>query len=527
MNHIVFLTVSSLLMLGCASSDPPSDRPLGYTYELPEPGVGQGGPAYQTDDENDDVAKADALAIIEGFEQLYGLTDPPPEGTELLPEWVASDAVLVSWFEPFGDYFDALMLSLTPYTPVWVLTADEGESAALKQRWDEMGIRLDNVQFFEYTHEAFWTRDFGPWSVKLPNGTIGYVDAKYYPTRYLDDAVPTLLAEYHQLPVFRPRLSAEGGNVMTNGAGLCITTTRLAYNNPPKRSFEVHDMLRRWLGCEQTHFLEPLDNERTGHVDLFAKFTQPDIVVLGAYEADSDLENAIRMDRNAQRLARIRLSDGRPLKVIRIPMPPSDSPVFRTYTNALTINNTLVMPIYTDYPELNTAARAIFEEALPEDTVVETVEADSVIEVGGAVHCTTMQLSTLPTNWKRIEAHVPGPIAWPEGAIGNTANVKWSSGETITETMVGMPVAQTDEMGTVEIGVTIEHRAPETVVIRIHHDGQTVELPITNDATPINERRLVTDGFVGTSSDGNWLIEIESERFNFSGALLEWWVRRQ
>ena len=67
--------------------------------------------------------------------------------------------------------------------------------------------------------------------------------------------------------------------------------------------------MNRWLGCDQTHFLETLEGERTGHIDLFAKFTQPDTVVLGRYDAATDPENAARMERNAARLARIRLAD--------------------------------------------------------------------------------------------------------------------------------------------------------------------------------------------------------------------------
>ena len=98
MKTMITIAIVSLLMAGCAGSKRPDVQTLGDGYELPEPGVGQGGPAYQTEQEDDDVAKADALAVIEGYEPLYGITEPPPAGVELLPEWVVSDAVLVSWY---------------------------------------------------------------------------------------------------------------------------------------------------------------------------------------------------------------------------------------------------------------------------------------------------------------------------------------------------------------------------------------------------------------------------------------------
>lgn len=523
MRWVTAAIVLSLVLSACASSDKAPDSRLASQYVLPNPGIGQGGPAYPTEAENDDLAKADGLAIINEYEPLYGLTDPPPQGTELLPEWIASDAVLIAWYAPFAEYFDALVTALTPYSKVWILTADEGETAMLKARWTSFGISLEQLSFFEYRHEAFWTRDFGPWSVKLPNGQIGYIDTKYYPTRYLDDAVPTLLAEYFQLPAFRPKLSAEGGNLMVNGAGLCVTTTRLAYNNPPKRSFEIHDLLRDWLGCEQTHFLEPLDRERTGHVDLFAKFTQADTLVLGQYDEISDPENAARMDRNAERLAKVRLQDGRPLKILRMPMPPTQPNLFRTYTNALTVNNTLIMPSYSEFSELERTALAVYREALPPGTIIEVVPADSVIEAGGAVHCTTMQVSILPTNWQRADADQPGTIAHPEGAIAQTPNLKWSAGETIKDTLT---VEQSDKiLGEVEIAIRIEHRAQDTLRVRVSHGDRSVQVELTNDASPINERRIVTDAFADEPHNGVWEVEIENDRFNFSGALLEWWIR--
>ena len=154
---MITIAIVSLLMAGCAGSKRPDVQTLGDGYELPEPGVGQGGPAYQTEQEDDDVAKADALAVIEGYEPLYGLTEPPPAGVELLPEWVVSDAVLVSWYDPFSDYFDELIQALSPHSPVWVLTADEGESASLKVRWQD-GRPSDNIVFERYTR-GFLDRD--------------------------------------------------------------------------------------------------------------------------------------------------------------------------------------------------------------------------------------------------------------------------------------------------------------------------------------------------------------------------------
>ena len=255
-------------------------------------------------------------------------------------------------------------------------------------------------------------------------------------------------------------------------------------------------------------------------IDLFAKFTQPDTVVLGRYDAATDPKNAARMERNAARLARIRLTDGRRLTVFRIPMPPSSAPIFPTYTNALTINDAFVMPIYEGFPDMNEEAERVFEAALPEGTAIEKVRADDVIEVGGAVHCTTMQVSTLPTNWKPTDNNAPGRRL-AEGAVGVTPNLNGHQAAPSVQRLKCPTQCCLTSIG----GCLVEHRAPETLVVRLHHDGRSVDLPMTNDASPLNERRLTTDAFTGTDPATPWTIEVESERFNFSGALLEGWVR--
>ena len=108
-----------------------------------------------------------------------------------------------------------------------------------------------------------------------------------------------------------------------------------------------------------------------------------------------------------------------------------------------------------------------------------------------------MQVSTLPTNWKPTDNNAPGPVAWPEGAVGVTPNLKWSSGGTVSAT-IEVPNSEMLSLTSIEVGVLVEHRAPETLVVRLHHDGRSVDLPMTNDASPLNERRLTTDAFTGT-----------------------------
>jgi agmatine/peptidylarginine deiminase len=140
--------------------------------------------------------------------------------------------------------------------------------------------------------------------------------------------------------------------------------------------------------------LESLVGERTGHVDMFATFTSPTTVLVGAYTEEQDPDNAAILDRNAARLSQVRTSQG-PLRVVRIPMPPHDNNTWRTYTNVVYANGVVLVPIY---PSLDHAGRRlaleIFSKELPTWKVV-GIDATEIIEIDGALHCMTMNLGAI------------------------------------------------------------------------------------------------------------------------------------
>ena len=525
--YMYFSILMSFSVLGCSESLTENKSDLNHGFALPP--IGQvGGPAYQTDEERSETAKADALKVLEGFQELYGPTAPPPIGVNLLPEWAPHDAILIAWYEPLEPYMDDLVTTISALTPVWIISPNIDTSDALRTRWEVLGVDPESIRFFEYEHEAFWTRDYGPWSLVAEDGTLHYLDPQYYPTRYRDDAVPTLLGANFLIDVYRPKFSAEGGNIMNNGAGLCVTTTRLIYNNPPLKSFEMADQLKAWLGCDRTIFLEPLKGERTGHVDLIAKFVSPDSIILGRYDPADDPENAARLERNAERLSNIRLADGRPLKISRILLPSARDKVFRSYTNALQIGQDLLMPIYPDWPELNEAARMTFEEHMTDGGQVYEISAENVNHFGGAIHCTTMQLRVNPHILRPNMRDQPRPFEFPLGAFGKVSNQTWSRGRTLTDQLV---IRFEDTSGiqrvptALQVGVWIEHRTPSDVKVFLSHNDTESEIPSTNQVQPINGRVISLIDFEGHSIEGTWTLNISSPRSTFNGALLHWWIR--
>jgi hypothetical protein len=83
--------------------------------------------------------------------------------------------------------------------------------------------------------------------------------------------------------------------------------------------------------------------------------------------------------------------------VIRIPMPPDSHGVFpntggdyRTYTNSVFVNNTIILPLYD--PQYDSTALRIYREAMPGYTVT-GIDCNSIIPSLGAIHCITKEIA--------------------------------------------------------------------------------------------------------------------------------------
>jgi agmatine/peptidylarginine deiminase len=271
--------------------------------------------------------------------------------------------------------------------------------------------------------DTVWVRDYGPITVHLPDGSFRWMDGDYGQVeRANDDAVPSAIAPQLGTSSVAIPLAVEGGNLLSNGGGLFLTTTAMLETNFARnyKEPEIAQLLRRHYGAEEVVFLEPLLAESTGHVDMFATFTSVDTVVVGEYSAESDPINADTLNRNAARLAGLQTSRG-PLKVIRIPMPPVKAEIFRTYTNVLYANGTALVPIYPGlHRRGQAAALATYRQLLPDWSVV-GIDCNELIMLGGAVHCISLNVSKighLPESSPAFRASVSSRLFRPHPLFG-------------------------------------------------------------------------------------------------------------
>lgn len=321
---------------------------------------------------------------------------PPPD--RVLPaEFERQDALLLAW-DGGNEFIQRTLTEIITETwrttPILLLVRDADDQFAAVDVLRRAGLSRRTVRFVQLPFDSIWSRDYGPAVVRTRDGSLQIIDSDYQRgERPNDDDVPALLGPQLDIPAIRAPLAIEGGNLISNGAGLCLTTTKVLEQNAERgrSELDVRETLRRFYGASDTIFLEPLTGEQTGHVDMFATFLAPDTVLVGQAAVDEDAANAEILDRNAGRLEGAWTPHG-PLKVVRIPMPPSQGETWRTYTNVLYANGTILVPAYPAADPAGTVAAAmLYRKLLPGHRIV-SIDCDQLIELGGALHCISRNL---------------------------------------------------------------------------------------------------------------------------------------
>ena len=141
----------------------------------------------------------------------------------------------------------------------------------------------------------------------------------------------------------------------------------------------------------------PLWREETQHIDLLIKLADAQTVLVGA---PTPLFNASRLRRAADILRRATNAEGQPYRVIELPMPQpylnwGMYPIWRSYTNALTVNDRVLVPTF-GLPS-DASALAIYRAAMPDHTVI-PIDCRAAANGGGAVHCLTKEVPAAKAN---------------------------------------------------------------------------------------------------------------------------------
>lgn len=327
--------------------------------------------------------------------EYYRITQPPSMEVRAVAEFEPASILILTYFPGYYDrIYKAIVTSVIDTVKIYFFYDTTSMKNAIISRLKSWGISdtkiNSSVVFVNTGVDSVWTRDSGPNPIVSVDGKYGIVDFRYYSDRYYDDKIPTELGNLLLLNVFRPSMDFEGGNFMTNGKGLCMATRGAIWENLPQRDDDIEKIFSDYMGCKKTVFLKPLAGEGTTHIDMFAKFTSEDTILLGQYKFSQDCINYDILEENYSILLKTTTVDGKPLKIIRIPMPDNSDGVWRTYTNSLLINNIALVPVYSQHKTYESEALNAYKTALGNDWTIIPIDSEEIIPDGGAIHCITM-----------------------------------------------------------------------------------------------------------------------------------------
>lgn len=339
-----------------------------------------------------------ALRVLSG--SLAGALLPATAASSR-PQWTApgeferQEYIWLSWKEegflgsaPFSSVATEVMRAIAPQVKVRLLYSDEQppysfgsyraktlpqhEAAALvRSKLSRAGIDLKNVELIFYPKSFGAIQDPGPFFLRGAAGRLAIADYRYDHPDPRSEAMDRALAAQLSLPTISSQLVSEGGGRQSNGRGTLLLTKAVEQARNPRWTLEAIEREHmRVHGASKVIWLEqgPADEEwgklkdgrygigTGGHIDVFARFADSSTVLLAEISPEQRnahpmaAETYRRMERNHAILSNASDQDGRPLRILRVPVP-----------------DTLTAKY--DYDKMTAGEKVWFEEARPGEQV--------------------------------------------------------------------------------------------------------------------------------------------------------------
>ncbi|MES2691724.1 MAG: agmatine deiminase family protein [Bacteroidota bacterium] len=384
-------------------------------------------PAYRTEAEKQlSIARARQKAS-----NALAKASSLPSNIRYPGEFEESQSVVISWsydYDGTGNVTGAdvtseyaevsanLAAEIQKVVPVIIRVTLPADSTAIKEYMVQRSTPLTNYEFMVALGEDWWTRDFGPNGIYYgDHDSLGFIDLKYYDGRDHDNAFPIAFAKKTGKPNYISSMHAEGGNLMADGFGGIffsdvITTVNndIDYRSPVWTKQQTLDSTTALFAGKQLFNLKTLlCDGGTGHIDLYVKMIDEQTIMASQYPDEITAVDKQRIEDNLQLIASKKSTYNRPFRIYRIPHPTDDNGKHtnktcpqinedaRTFVNGLSINDTYIMPSYSDKQSGNVAqteeAKTLMRKIMPGYKVVD-IDSRLLSVLGGEIHCITMQV---------------------------------------------------------------------------------------------------------------------------------------
>ena len=327
---------------------------------------------------------------------MIKVTPPPPAGETISPaEFSRAYGAYLSWETDsvLQIIVKDIAAEVTKDDTLYMTVAN-GEDALVTKYFTDNQINMDRVKFIstDTVDLSLWIRDFGPFYI-YEDGLRAITNYYYWYEEY--DAFPQLIADEWGFNCYNGIVRFSGGNFMTDGNGIGFVGSVLLYENNTWSEDSIHKNLKQYLGLDSVVFIQSMQRDGTGHIDMAQKLLNDTLIIVGEYlnPGDGFGQNPQIINNNADSLSKRKNLDGRSFNVVRIPMPPfyqqGTDMYMPSYTNSLILNKKVLVPIYGDsLASLDTVALNIYKELMPDYEVIGIMSAD-IIKSWGAVHCIT------------------------------------------------------------------------------------------------------------------------------------------
>lgn len=349
------------------------------------------------------------------FMQAQVITTPPQASApRAMAEWEEVQALTIAWTD-YPAILKQIVAAARTETEVIILTEDAQATEDYLLDANDGGPAMNdltNITLLDASFNSIWLRDYAANPVYASEvDSLYLVDWRYNRDRPADDASPQTVAEYLGLELYATTeapydLCNTGGNYMSDGFGTAFASELVLEENdgdgdynvvyPEHTEEEINAIQEAFMGIHTYIKMPTLPYDGIHHIDMHMKLVDEETLLVGEYP--DGVSDGPQINANIEYVLSNYLTKwGTPFRVVRIPMPDSPSGLYpnnggsyRTYTNAVFVNNTIIFPTYRE--EYDTTAYRIWGEICPGYTLV-GIDCDNnpnnIIALSGAIHCIT------------------------------------------------------------------------------------------------------------------------------------------
>ena len=290
---------------------------------------------------------------------------PPPTPVRTMAEWEEVQALCITW-TGFPEILTEITRAAVNECKVYIVTDNQNQVTTALNNAD---VPLDSVVFVNHNYNSIWIRDYGPWTTYANDvDSLNIIDWIYNRPRPLDNVIPSAIANQMGLPIYEAINPPydwvhTGGNHLRDGMGTAFSSELVLTENPDKTEAEIDQIAHDFLGVTNYVKFPILPYDAIHHLDMHMRVIDEETIIIGEYP--EGVADGPQIEANIQYIkSQLTTAFGNPYEIIRMPMPPDqfdrypdDNGYYRTYTNSLFINKTIIVPIYEE--QYDTTALAI------------------------------------------------------------------------------------------------------------------------------------------------------------------------